>query len=106
MEGSDRSRRDPRVPEEAAREVAIADEGRLSRRGGIGEEGVFGLEQALLRSPPRVMGADELVRGQNAAAKQQRREEDEVENEEGRDAEASGLCGVQRDGGETIASSR
>jgi hypothetical protein len=51
------------------------------------------------------MRPDELVRGENAAAEEERREEDEVENEERRDAEASGPV-VQRDGGETIASSR
>jgi hypothetical protein len=106
MERSDRSRRNPRVPEKTAREIAISDERRLSRRRGIGEERVFGLKQSLLRSPPRVVGADELVRRENPPPEEKRREEDEVEDEEGRDAEASGLRGVQRDGGETIASSR
>ena len=88
MKGPDRPGRDPRVPEEPAREVAVADEGRLSRGGGVGEERILGLEQPLLRPAPRVVRADEFVGGQNSAANEERREEDEVENEEGRDAEA------------------
>jgi len=52
------------------------------------------------------MRPDELVRGENAAAEEERREKDQVEDEERRDAEASGLTFVQRGGGKTIASGR
>jgi hypothetical protein len=106
MKRTDRARRDPRVPQEASREVTISDERRLTRRAGIGKERVLDLEEALGSSPPRVMRANELVRGENAAAKEERREKDQVENEERRDAVASGLAVVQRGGGKTIASGR
>jgi hypothetical protein len=106
MKGPDRSGRDPRVPEETSREVAISDERRLSRRAGVGKQRVLGLKEALRRCPPRVMRPDELVRGENAAAEEERREEDQVEDEERRDAEAPGLTFVQRGGGKTIASGR
>jgi hypothetical protein len=84
----------------------VSNERRLARGAGVGEERVLGFEESLSRFPPRMMGADELVRRENAAADEERREEDQVEDEESRDAEASVLGGVQRSGGETIASSR
>jgi hypothetical protein len=78
---ADRAGGNPRVPEEPTRKVAVADESRLAGRRRIREQRVLGMQDALLRLAPGMVRAHELVRGKDAAAREKRREEDEIENE-------------------------
>src|SRR6266496_4303690 len=86
---ADRAGGHPRVPEEATRKVAVADEGGLAGSRRIREERVLGLQDALFCLTPGMVRAHELVRGKDAAAREERREEDEIESEQRGEADAA-----------------
>src|SRR5438477_10619297 len=89
MEGTDRAGAHPRIPEEAGGELRIPNERRLAGSRGIGEEAVLRLEHSAAGAAPRVVRADEIVRGEDAADREQGSEEDEIEDEKGGEAVSS-----------------
>jgi len=66
---------------------------RLARGRRIREQRVLGLENALVGLAPRMVRAHELVRREDAAAREERREEDQIENEEGGERESPAAVG-------------
>ncbi len=88
MEGADRSRRHPGVPEQALRKVPKSHQRRLAGGRRIRQEAVLGLDDAVPGHAPGVMGAHEVVRGEDTTGHEQRGEEDEVEGEKRREAVA------------------
>ena len=76
--------------------VPVTHERRLARGGRIGEQTVLGLEHAERALAPGVVRAHEVVRGEDAAGREEGCEEDEVEDEEGRGTQPRRLQGAAR----------